>query len=94
MTSQDPLDMPLCVSIEQGSAVCVCVCVSTCMVDGCLRVVVVSGKYLNVFVNNYCSEETQQRTCLQTGTEWVRERNRYGTDTEWILNSHRMNREW
>lgn len=26
VTSQDPLDMPLCVSIEQGSAVCVCVC--------------------------------------------------------------------
>lgn len=34
-----------------------CVCVSTCMVDGCLRVVVVSGKYLNVFVNNYSTAQ-------------------------------------
>lgn len=54
MASQHPLAMSLSLSVEQGSAVCV----STCMMDGCLRVTVVSGKYLNVFVNNYCSEET------------------------------------
>lgn len=36
VTSQDPLDMPLCVSIEQGSAVCVCVCVCVYMYGGWL----------------------------------------------------------